>query len=126
MVALLRQVRTSNAMTPGGESVDQGSSERLRTASRLGQTPTLNIDARLNFYQAKIGASSMAKKPARTGERWTPSEVQQLKKEIKENTPTRVMGLKHDRTAEAVQAKANNLGLSTKPPNQRPYGTKKK
>lgn len=68
----------------------------------------------------------MAKKPARSGEPWTPKEVQQLKKEIKENTPTRVMGLKHDRTPGAVQTKANDLGLSTKPTNQRPYGTKKK
>jgi len=68
----------------------------------------------------------MAKQPARSGERWTPKEVQQLRQEIKENTPTRVIGLKHDRTPEAVQAKANDLNLSTKPTNQRPYGTKKK
>lgn len=67
-----------------------------------------------------------AKKPSRSGESWTPKEVQQLKKEIKENTPTRVMGLKHERTPGAVQAKVNELGLSTKPTNQSPYGTKRK
>lgn len=67
----------------------------------------------------------MAKKPSRSGSRWTPPEVRQLKGEIKQNMPTRVMGLKHQRTPEAVQQKANEIGLSTKPTNQRPYGTKK-
>ncbi|MBA2706868.1 MAG: hypothetical protein H0U59_03580 [Gemmatimonadaceae bacterium] len=68
----------------------------------------------------------MPKKPANNGKPWTSGEVQQLKKELNSNTPTRVMGLKHDRTPEAVQKKANDLGLSTKPTNQRPYGTKRK
>lgn len=61
--------------------------------------------------------------PANHREPWTPAEVKQLRQEIKENTPTRVMGLKHGRPPGAVQAKANDLGLSTKPTNQRPYGT---
>lgn len=68
----------------------------------------------------------MPKTPPNSGEPWTPAEVRQLKQEIKENTPTRVMGLKHGRSPEAVQSKANDLGLSTKPTNQSPYGTKKK
>ncbi len=68
----------------------------------------------------------MAKTPPNSGKKWTPSEVKQLKQEIKGNTPTRVMGLKHGRSPEAVQSKANELGLSTKPTNQSPYGTKKK
>lgn len=68
----------------------------------------------------------MAKTPRNSGKAWTPAEVQQLKREIKENTPSRVMGLRHERTPSAVQSKANELGLSTKPVNQRPYGTKKK
>lgn len=69
---------------------------------------------------------TMAKKPPNSGKSWTPSEVKQLKQEIKQNTPTRVMGLKHGRSPAAVQSKANDLGLSTKPTNQSPYGTKKK
>jgi hypothetical protein len=69
---------------------------------------------------------SMAKKPARTGEPWTASEVKQLRAEVRQNTPTRVMALKHERTPAAVQKKANKLGLSTKPVNQPPYGTKNK
>lgn len=68
----------------------------------------------------------MPKVPPNSGKPWTPAEVRQLKQEIKENTPTRVMGLKHGRSPEAVQSKANDLGLSTKPTNQSPYGIKKK
>ena len=67
----------------------------------------------------------MAKIPKNDGKPWSASDVKQLKQEIKQNTPTRVMGLHLERTPGAVQAKANALGLSTKPVNQRPYGTKK-
>jgi len=66
------------------------------------------------------------KTPPNSGQRWTSDEVKQLKQEIKQNTPTRVMGIKHGRSAAAVQSKANDLGLSTNPVNQRPYGTTKK
>lgn len=68
----------------------------------------------------------MAKKPPNSGKPWTAAEVSKLKREIKGNTPTRVMGLKHGRTPGAIQSKANDLGLSTKPTNQSPYGTKGK
>lgn len=57
---------------------------------------------------------------------WTQADITQLKKEIKQNTPTRVLGLHLGRTPGAVQSKANEIGLSTKPTNQSPYGTKKK
>ncbi len=65
----------------------------------------------------------MAKTPANSGKQRTPNQVAQLKKEIRQNTPTRVMGLHLKRTPTAVQQKANDLGVSTKPTNQRPYGT---
>jgi hypothetical protein len=65
----------------------------------------------------------MAKKPANSGKPWNKADVSQLKKEIKQNTPTRVLGLHLKRTPGAVQQKANDLGLSTKPTNQSPYGT---
>ena len=68
----------------------------------------------------------MVKKPPNSGKKWTPSQVDQLKKEIRQNTPTRVLGLHLGRTPAAVQSKANDLGLSTKPTNQSPYGTKRK
>lgn len=62
----------------------------------------------------------MPKTPKNSGQSWTRAEVQRLKREIKENAPTRVMGLKHERTPGAVQGKANEFGPSTKPVNQRP------
>jgi hypothetical protein len=67
-----------------------------------------------------LGGDEMAKQPARHGQQWTTGDDQLLKKLIRENTPTRVMGLKLERTPEAVQQHANEIGLSTKPVNQRP------
>ena len=60
------------------------------------------------------------------GKHWSSTDTAQLRKEVKGNTPTRVMALHLGRTPEAVQQKANDLGLSTKPTNQSPYGTKGK
>jgi hypothetical protein len=67
----------------------------------------------------------MAKQPPNHGKDWSQADVKQLRQEIRQNTPTRVLGLHLGRTPEAVQQKANDLGLSLKPTNQRPYGTKK-
>jgi hypothetical protein len=68
----------------------------------------------------------MAKKPSNHGQQWAPPQDKQLKQLINQNTPTRVMGLKLDRTPGAVQQHANELGLSTKPTNQSPYNRRKK
>lgn len=68
----------------------------------------------------------MAKIPTNHGKAWSSGDVKQLKAEVKQNTPTRVLGLHLGRTPEAVQAKASDLGVSLKPTNQSPYGTKKK
>lgn len=68
----------------------------------------------------------MAKKPTNHGKPWTPKQEQQLKKLAKENTPTRVIGLKMGRTAESVYAKASSEGVSLKPTNQSPYNRRKK
>jgi hypothetical protein len=67
----------------------------------------------------------MAKAPSNHGKSWTPSDVKQLKTEAAHNTPTRVLGLHLGRTPAAVQGKASEIGLSLKPTNQSPYGTKK-
>jgi len=66
-----------------------------------------------------------AKKPANHGKPWTKQDVATLKKLAKENTPTRVIGIKTGRTEDAVQSKASEEGISLKPTNQSPYGTKK-
>jgi hypothetical protein len=68
----------------------------------------------------------MAKPPKNHRAAWTGDQVKQLNAEVKQNTPTRVLGLHLGRTPAAAQAKAGELGLSLKPTNQRPYGTKKK
>ena len=67
----------------------------------------------------------MAKQPSNHGKGWTDSQVKDLRELAKGNTPTRVAALKLGRTPEAVQAKASSLGVSLKPTNQSPYGTKK-
>jgi hypothetical protein len=67
----------------------------------------------------------MAKSTRNTGKPWTSAEVKQLRQEAKGNTPTRVMGVKHGRTEDAIRAKAQSEGISLKPTNQSPYGTKK-
>ena len=63
----------------------------------------------------------MTKVPANHGKQWSTKDLSQLKTLAKENTPTRVAGLKLGRTPEAVQAKASEIGLSLKPTNQSPY-----
>jgi len=52
--------------------------------------------------------------------------MKQLRQLVKENTPTRVLGLKLGRTPASVQQKASSEGISLRPNNQRPYGTRKK
>jgi hypothetical protein len=69
--------------------------------------------------------SVAAKKPTNHGKPWTKQDVATLKKLAKENTPTRVIGIKTGRTEDAVQSKASEEGISLKPTNQSPYGTKK-
>jgi hypothetical protein len=66
----------------------------------------------------------MAKQPSNHGKSWTPQQVKELKQLAKENTPTRVIGLKTGRTPEAVQSKASQEGISLKPTNQSPYNRK--
>jgi len=68
----------------------------------------------------------MAKVPPKSGKPWTPADVQQLKTLAKGNTPTRIIGLKKGRTPAAVTSKASEKGISLKPTNQSPYGTKKR
>jgi len=68
----------------------------------------------------------MAKTPKNHGKDWSPQDVKQLRQLAKENTPTRVIALKMERTEDSVQAKASREGISLKPTNQSPYNRKKK
>lgn len=70
--------------------------------------------------------ATVAKPPKNHGKTWTNSDNKALKQLASQNTPTRVIGLKMGRTADAVQSHASEIGVSLKPTNQSPYGTKKK
>ena len=67
----------------------------------------------------------MPKYTRNAGKTWTPAQVSQLRQLARENTPTRVIGLKLGRPEGAVYTKASEKGISLKPTNQSPYGTKK-
>ena len=73
----------------------------------------------------RLETMMMAKQPSNTGKTWTPADVTRLSELAAGNTPTRVIGLKLDRTEDAVRAKAHDEGISLKPTNQAPYGTKR-
>ena len=56
---------------------------------------------------------------------WTAAQVRQLEALAKQNTPTRVIGLKLGRTEAAVYTKASGEGISLRPTNQSPYNRRK-
>jgi len=64
----------------------------------------------------------MSKYNRNSGKPWTPQEVAHLKALARDNTPTRVIGLKLGRTENAVYSRASQEGVSLKPTNQSPYG----
>jgi len=53
-------------------------------------------------------------------EPWKATDVQTLKQLARQNTPTRVIGLKLGRTETAVRGKAQREGISLKPVNRSP------
>lgn len=59
-------------------------------------------------------------------EDWTSANVRELKALIKENTPTRVIGLKLGRTEAAIRDKCRDLSLSLMPINRSPRTPAKK
>lgn len=68
----------------------------------------------------------MAKEPENHNKEWTKTEVKELKQLAKENTPTRVIGLKMERTEGSIRSKASAENISLKPTNQSPYNRRKK
>ena len=67
----------------------------------------------------------MTKSTRNTGKDWTARDVRDLRAYARENTPTRVIGLKLGRTEEAVRSKASQKNISLKPTNQSPYNRSK-
>lgn len=68
----------------------------------------------------------MAKYERNKGKAWSKGDVSELKKLAKENTPTRVIGLKLGRTEGSIYSKASAEDVSLKPTNQSPYNRSKK
>jgi len=68
----------------------------------------------------------MSKSNRNSGKAWSGSEVKQLKQLARENTPTRVIGLKLGRTEPAIRSRAGREGVSLKPTNQSPYNRRKR
>ncbi|MEP6669000.1 MAG: hypothetical protein ABJF10_07610 [Chthoniobacter sp.] len=68
----------------------------------------------------------MTKSTRNTGKPWTPADVKQLGQLAKQNTPTRVIGLKLGRTPDAVYKKASTEEIPLSPTNQSPYNRQKK
>lgn len=67
----------------------------------------------------------MTKSTRNSGKPWSGVEVKSMAGLAKGNTPTRVIGLKLGRSESAVYSKAAERGISLKPTNQSPYGSKK-
>jgi len=67
----------------------------------------------------------MSKAPKNHGKPWTKDDVKQLRELARENTPTRVIGIKTGRTPEAIYGKASEAGIPLKPTNQSPYNRRK-
>ncbi|HRX63570.1 MAG TPA: hypothetical protein P5060_00470 [Candidatus Absconditabacterales bacterium] len=71
----------------------------------------------------------MTKKfPKNQNKKWTNEDIKKLKELAKINktadTPTRIIAIKLGRTESSIYKKAQKLGISLKPTNQSPYGTK--
>jgi hypothetical protein len=68
----------------------------------------------------------MSKSTRNAGKKWSETDKKQLKILVKQNTPTRVIGLKLGRPPDAIYSKASKLGISLKPVNKSPYNRKGK
>lgn len=68
----------------------------------------------------------MAEYERNAGKTWSAGDESKLKSLAKQNTPTRVIGLKLGRPVGGVQKKASELNVSLRPTNQSPYNRLKK
>lgn len=98
----------------------------IRAVSPAGRAARrTSVNAALMRVAVNRGAQVMAKSTRNTGKNWTPAEVKQVRQLAKENTPTRVIGIKLGRSEGAIRSKATAEGISLKPTNQSPYSRKK-
>ena len=53
---------------------------------------------------------------------WTTADEKLLRKLLKQNTPTRLLAMKLERTEPSIRNKAHTLELSLRPTSRSPYG----
>jgi hypothetical protein len=63
----------------------------------------------------------MSKVPKNNGKEWTTQDIKILEKLASQNTPTRVIALKMERTEDSIYSAASENNVSLKPTNQSPY-----
>lgn len=63
--------------------------------------------------------------PKNSNKGWSANDEADLRKMVRQNTPTRIVALKLDRSPGAVYNKASDMGVSLKPTNQSPYNRRK-
>lgn len=80
---------------------------------------------RFSLYKRWNHKLTMTKYLRNSGKAWSSQEEKQLKSLAKENTPTRVIGLKLGRSENSIRDRASDLSVSLKPTNQSPYNRKK-
>ena len=61
-----------------------------------------------------------------TGTPWTAAQMREFKAMVKQNTPTRVIGLKLQRSETSIRSKAQREGISLRPTNQSPNKGRKR
>lgn len=69
--------------------------------------------------------SRLTKSTRNNGKAWSNADKAALRNLARENTPTRVIGLKLGRSEQAVRSQAQRQGTSLKPTNQSPYNRRK-
>jgi len=94
------------------------------------QLPKAEVEVRLakkvNAGNSKWSTTESQNVSSNTGKRWTSTQLRQLRQLARQNTPTRVIGLKLGRTENAVRTKASEKGVSLKLKNQPSYYRRKK
>ena len=88
-------------------------------------TRTASMSANELESEFKAISAALDKRTVALGKPITSSVVQQVRQLARDNTPTRVIGLKTGRTENSVRKIASDNNISLKPTNQTPYGTKK-
>jgi hypothetical protein len=67
----------------------------------------------------------MSKATKNRGKEYTKADEKKIAELAKKNTPTGLIAYNLKRTKAGIQKKANDLGISLKPTNQKPYNRRK-